>query len=171
MPAQASVLDLVIAALLLLLAVRGMVRGIVPELGGVLSVFIAVIASGNKALHDWAAGWLAPLLDDPGWADFIAYIGVFFIVFILLRLLFQALERAFGERAPGWIDRGLGGMAGAVKGLIACTVLLVCLSYVAPDSRLRQDSFLAPYFAGFWEEVSEFTNGVHKLPDLSAPEL
>jgi membrane protein required for colicin V production len=165
-PVQAGVLDLIITGLVLLFTVRGLVRGVIPELGGVLSVVSAVIAAGNRNAHDLVRSWFASLLPDPGWADLAAYIGVFLVLFVILRMFFQILERLVSRRAPGWIDRGLGGLAGAVKGLVACTLILVCLAYTAPESGFRRDSLLAPGFNSFWSGVSGLTGGSYKLPAL-----
>lgn len=166
MPIQVGVLDLVLAGLLLLFLLRGLVRGIVPELGGVLSILLAVLASGSRPVHERATGWFDAILTDQGWSDLAAYVSVFLVVFILMRMLFQILERLTSEKAPGWLDRGLGAIAGAVKGIVGCTLILVCLSYVAPESDLRQSSMLAPYFNEFWAGVSELTGGAHKLPRM-----
>lgn len=166
MPVQVGALDLILAGLLLLFTVRGLVRGLVPELGGALSIPLAVFACGNSSLHGLAADWFAALLPDPGWADFAAYAGVFLAVYVVARLIFQILERLVSDRAPGWLDRGLGGLAGAVKGLLAGTLLLVCLAYAAPESDFRQSSLLAPWFNEFWDGVSELTGGAQKLPRL-----
>ena len=166
MPLQVGVLDLILAALLLLFLVRGLVRGIVPELGGVLSILLAVLASGSGTLHNKVAGWYDALLPDPGWSDLAAYVSVFLAVFIIARMLFQILERLASEKAPGWLDRGLGGLAGFIKGLLACTIILVCLAYLAPESNFRKSSLLAPYFNSFWSQVSELTGGAHRLPRL-----
>lgn len=171
MPFAIGLLDLVIFGLLLLFAVRGLVRGLVPELAGVLSILLAVLLAANNALHSALAGFMQKLLPDPGWADFVTYILVFVAAFILLRMVFQILERALTSHAPGWLDRGLGGLAGTLKGLVACTLLLICLAYVAPDSQFRRESRLAPYFNDFWEELSELSGGIQQLPKLSLPRL
>lgn len=167
MPVQVGVLDLILLGLMLLFAVRGLVRGFVPELGGVLSLLLAVLAAGSSGLHDLVTRWFAALLPDAGWADLAAYIAVFLVVFVILYMLFQILERLVSDKAPSWLDRGLGGVAGAVKGLVACTLLLVCLAYVAPESNFRQASILAPKFNSFWASISDISGGSHKLPDLS----
>lgn len=163
-PVQAGVLDLILACLMLLFAVRGLVRGIVPELGGVFSILLAVLAAGSRAIHEKTAGWFDALLPDPGWSDLAAYVSVFLAVFIVMRMIFQILERLASEKAPGWLDRGLGGLAGALKGLLACTLVLVCLAYMAPESNFRQSSLSAPYFNSFWSAVSDLTGGAHRLP-------
>ena len=167
MPVQVGVLDLIILGLLLLLTVRGLVRGFVPELGGVLSLLLAIVAAGSLRLHEAVAGWFASLLPDPGWADLASYAAVFLVVFIILRMVFQILERLVSDKAPGWLDRGLGGLAGAIKGLGACTVILVCLAYAAPESKLRQASILAPKINSFWNAVSDLSGGAYKLPRLA----
>lgn len=169
-PLQVGSLDIVLAALLLLFTVRGLVRGIVPELSGVLSILLALFAAGNRSLHNLAASWLDNVLPDSGWSDFVAYIVIFLAVFIIVRMLFQIVENLVTDKAPGWIDRLLGGAAGAVKGFAACTILLFCLAYIAPESSFRQTSVLAPYLDSLWGSLSELSDGMHKLPDLSVPQ-
>lgn len=166
MPIQPGILDLVIFGLMLLFVVRGLVRGIVPELGSVLAILLAVLVSGSRAPHELAAGWFDTLLPDKGWSDFAAYVSVFLAVYLVMRMVFQILERLVSEKAPGWLDRTLGGLAGSIKGLLACTLILFCLAYAAPDSELRRSSLLAPHFNSFWSAVSDLTGGAYKLPKL-----
>ena len=171
LPLQFGILDLILAGFLLLFTLRGLARGLVPELGGLLSLLIAIGVSGSKPVHEAVTGFMENLLPDPGWAGFAAYVVVFIGLFIILRMLFQMLERVFSKQAPGWLDRGLGALAGFAKGIVACTIILVCLAYIAPESNFRQSSLMASYFNGFWHGVSSLIGGGHKLPELSMLEM
>lgn len=171
LPLQFGILDLVLAGLLLLFTLRGLARGLVPELGSLLSLLIAIGVTGNRTVHETVTDFMKNLLPDPGWASFAAYVVVFLGLFIILRMLFQILERVFSKQAPGWLDRSLGALAGFAKGIVSCTIILVCLSYIAPESNFRQASVMAPYFNEFWHGINSLTGGGHKLPELSLPEI
>lgn len=171
MPFSVGLLDLALLGLFVLFTMRGLVRGLVPELAGVLSIVLALLLAANKSLHEAVAAFMRKLLPDPAWADLLTYLLVFLVFFILLRMLFQMLERAVTAHAPSWLDRSLGGLAGAVKGFAACTLLLVCLAYAAPDSDFRRNSLLAGHFNDFWEEVDDLSGGIQRLPKLALPRL
>lgn len=127
--------------------------------------------SGNQYVHNTVTELLEELLPDPGWSSFAAYIVVFLGVYVISRMIFQILERVFTKQAPGWLDRILGALAGLAKGLVACTIVLVCIAYIAPESNFRQASVMAPYFNDFWNGVSSLTGGAQQLPELSLPQL
>lgn len=161
-----SILDLTMAAIILLLALRGALRGLILELSGLAAALLGFIVSGNTRIHIWAAGQIGVFLSDPAWGDFLAYIGIFIMVFILVSILFNLFDRLLAARAPNRTTRFLGALAGAVKGMCVCTLVLLCLRYVAPHSQIRRDSLLIPYINEFWTAVSRMTGGLQTLPDL-----
>lgn len=161
-----SVLDLAMAAIILLLALRGALRGLVLELSGLTAALLGFIISGNVHVHAWGTKQINVFLSDPAWSDFLAYIGIFIMVFILVSILFNLFNRLLVARAPNRTTRFLGALAGAVKGLCLCTLVLLCLRYVAPHSKIRRNSLLAPYINDFWAAISRMTDGLQTLPDL-----
>lgn len=169
MPTTINSLDLVMAVIILLLGLRGMLHGFIAEISGLVALLMAVFAAGNSTLNGEVARLLSGILTDPAWAHLLSYVGIFIAVFLLAATLFRIADKILSAKTPNWVDRLLGLLAGGIKGVVFCTLLLVCIYYLAPDSQIRRGSMLAPYMNELWENISRATDGFHKLPELGLP--
>lgn len=104
-------------------AVLGVIRGFVTE---VISLFswVAAIAA-LKFLHAPAAKFLSAYVGTPGGAAVLAFALVFGIVFIAGKLIAGSLGRRTRQSVLGPVDRLLGLGFGALKGLLAATLLFL----------------------------------------------
>lgn len=104
-------------------AVLGVIRGFVTE---VISLFswVAAIAA-LKLLHAPASKFLAAYVGTPGGAAVLAFALVFGIVFIAGKLIAGSLGRRTRQSVLGPVDRVLGLGFGALKGLLAATLLFL----------------------------------------------
>ena len=107
-----SVLDLIVALVLLLTVVRGLMTGFINTLFSLAAWMLAFW------LGKWGATSVEPLLplglDNPA----IRYFAGFALVFLVLAHVLATLIRAIGLGAA---DRVMGGAIGLVKGLVILT--------------------------------------------------
>jgi len=125
-------LDLVVAAVALLLGVAGARRGAAPQLAGWAALVVAVLAArpGAHLLGPTFATWLHAV---PGTAAVAAGFATFVVVIVAARLILTAVLRGVltlgnpERRAP---DRFLGFLLGAAKALAIAWVVLSALAFV-----------------------------------------
>ena len=130
---------LVIAAFTLI----SLFRGVVAELVGLVSWLGSLLAAKLLApsVGDWLSGSLKP--------HALAVVAAFIGVFLLARLLQTLLTSSAGAAGLGGVNRLLGGVFGAVKGVLAVTlVVLVCAFTDLPKSEEWRHSQTAFVFEG-----------------------
>ena len=107
-----AIIDIVFAVLIVVLAIRGVIRGFVAEFGSVAALFVGF--GGAIALYKSVAALLGR------W-------------FLLLYLLVKALERLlaalFDKLALERLDRAIGFFLGLAEGLLLVGVLLFLLNW------------------------------------------
>ena len=133
------------AALLLLLTLIGVVKGLTRLVVGMTALVAAFVVAAAR--HGQVAAALVGRFEMPALvASAIGY-GVVFIGVMLVAALVLPLVRALVRMAMlAWADRLAGavaGLAGAV--LIAGSVVVPVLAYVPAGDRLLAESQLAPY--------------------------
>ena len=78
-----------------------------------------------------------------------AFIGVFLLARLLFRLLQALLTSSAGAAGLGGANRLLGGVFGAVKGVLAVTLaVLACAFTDLPKSDEWQNAYSSPFFEG-----------------------
>ena len=144
-----SVLDIVLAALLLFGLVRGLINGLFVEVASL----VALVAGVYGAIHfsDFAANFL---MDKTEWSEKTINITAFAITFVVIVLVIalagKALTKLADFAALGIINKILGGLFGALKiGLILSVVLIVfdSLNSTIPftDEESLEDSIPVSY--------------------------
>ncbi len=155
-------IDMVLAAVIVLSAVLGFVRGFVGIVVGLLSWLLAGWAAfqfGNQAAQAWAAP------DPPGTGHLLGgYLGVFLAVMLVVSLLGLLLRGALRLALLGGVDRLLGGLLGVVRGGLIGAVLLLLAGFTSlPTDPAWQQSRLRPWLQPVvaWMQA--------QLPDVSQP--
>ena len=152
-----SVLDIVLAALLLFGLVRGLINGLFVEVASL----VALVAGVYGAIHfsDFAANFL---MDKTEWSEKTINITAFAITFVVIVLVIalagKALTKLADFAALGIINKILGGLFGALKiGLILSVVLIVfdSLNSTIPftDEESLEDSILHEPVKGFAPKI------------------
>jgi membrane protein required for colicin V production len=126
-------IDVVLAVVLALFALRGLFRGFARELFSLLGLIGGVVLAVTR--YAAAADMLPPAM--PGeLRPFVAFVILFFAVMLGARLAGALVHRALGIVWLSPLDRVAGALFGAAKGaaLVGCLVLL--LRYLAPSATL-----------------------------------
>jgi membrane protein required for colicin V production len=127
MPTDLTGFDYVVLALIGLLAVMGLVRGLVVE-----AMSLAAWVAGGvvvRLFHHPVTAWLAPRTGGEASAAAVAFLLLFFGTVILGRLLAGLLGGATRRVGLGGMDRVLGLGFGAVKGVILASILFLLVGF------------------------------------------
>jgi membrane protein required for colicin V production len=143
-----SYLDLGLLAVVLISALLAMLRGLTREVMAIVSWGVAA----GAAVYFYPL--LLPKLNDPASPVFIAkdalrpYVAgaaVFFVVLIVVSVITIRLSNAILDSKIGALDRSLGFVFGAARGLLLCAIAFIFFNWLAPDgaesSTLRNQWF------------------------------
>ncbi len=140
-----NVVDIVLGIFIAVLAIRGLIRGLIKEVFGLAALVGGVILSdmfgkqfGNVIYHHITV------------SATVAYVSAFFIVFIVVYLGFllvgYVLSSLIKAIQLGWLDRVFGLAFGALKAFLMIAILVFVvrnfpfLSYLNKD--LENNSFI-----------------------------
>jgi membrane protein required for colicin V production len=129
-----QILDVVLAILLIVLAIRGAFRGLVEELSAMAALVLGVWAGLFFRLQ--AAAFIRSRWTDldPRLAilpDILGFLAVLVAVFLLVKLIGLLLKGITERIMLGGLDRLLGTAFGAVEGLAASALILFILQLLA----------------------------------------
>jgi membrane protein required for colicin V production len=127
--------DIIVLVLLGASAVIGFVRGAVREVMTV-AAFLIAIAAAIFGLR--LSGPLARAVVHPAWlGDTVAVLGVFFVIYTLLRIVSGGLSRRL-HHVPvlGAADRMVGSGLGLARGLVVLGVFNLAIHLVPPAAGL-----------------------------------
>lgn len=134
-----------ILLVLFLSMLLGLVRGGVKEILSLSAWVLAFIAA--KSFAESAAVFVPAFITTPA----IRYLGGFLLVFIAVMVLSMLLSLLLSESLKaaglGPIDRLLGFIFGAIRGLFIVTTLVLLAGLTAlPKTELWQQSYITPMF-------------------------
>lgn len=118
-----TALDIIVLLLVGGGAVLGLMRGFVTEVISLFSWVAAIFAL--KLFHAPATAMLKGFVGTPGGAAVLAFALVFAVVFIAGKLIAGSLGRRTKQSVLGPVDRVLGLGFGALKGLLAATLIFL----------------------------------------------
>jgi len=129
-----TILDAAVLALVLLSAVLAMVRGFSREVLSIASWVIAGIAA--LYLHTAVMPLIANYVDSELISQIVAAAAVFFIVLIIATFITMKLADAVVDSRVGPLDRSLGFLFGAARGIIVCAVAIWFLDFFASNREI-----------------------------------
>ena len=138
-----STLDIVFAAMILLSAVRCAFRGFVTEVLAVAAVIFGI--GGAIAFSGMGGRLLETYLGSSVWNQVIAFLAIFIVVYLILKLLEGFLSRLLERLHLDRLDRSLGLFLGIAEGVIAVIVVIFVMK-IQPFfdiDALLSDSFIA----------------------------
>ena len=156
-----KILDLILLIPLLIGAYTGYKKGLVMELIGIIALILAVLGAfkllqtGIEFLNKYIPAYnnLIP---------FIAFIGIFIGILILVNLIGKLTKRFLDLTILGAFDNVAGAIIGIFKwAFLVSIVLWLCLqvNLVIP-ARLTENSFLYPYIVDFAPTVGHYISAI-----------
>jgi membrane protein required for colicin V production len=138
-----TVLDFIFAGLLAVIIIRCAVRGLVEEIMSIAALLLGV--AGAFFLYPPGAAFIRTMLDLRFIPEILAFVGIFVIIFILVKVVEYMLRDIIMRINLGWLDRLLGFVFGIAEGFVIIS-LLVFVIYIQPVFKvgeLLQNSFFA----------------------------
>ncbi len=160
--------DLVIAVVLLLGAIRGYQKGFFHEVatlaGLVAGVFLAVLASNMAGrIAENLVNWNIQVV------KIVAFVIVFVLVAWLIRMLGVLLTNLFKALMLGFINRLAGFFTGLLKWALILAVLFMVVDFFDPEralitNRMRTNSFFFPQLEFLYDYITNMI-GFENFPD------
>ena len=125
-----SVFDLIIFAILAVLTLRGIWKGMVSQIVSVASYFVCwLVATRFGSL-------VAPTIPlEAPWDQVVAMAVIFFITLIGIRFARAALEKLIKDWHLEKLNKALGGALGFTKGLLLCLIITFFAVMLSETSR------------------------------------
>lgn len=125
-----SYLDLGLIAVILLSAFLAMLRGFTREVLAIASWGAAALAA--IYLHPIVLPYVKPYIAKDVIALAVSAAAVFFVVLIVVSLVTVKLSDVILDSKVGALDRSLGFLFGAVRGLLLCVIAFVFFNWLVP---------------------------------------
>jgi membrane protein required for colicin V production len=125
-----SYLDLGLIVVILISAFLAMLRGFTREVLAIAAWGAAALAA--IYLHPLALPYVKPYIAKDVIALAVAAAAVFFVTLIAVSLITIKLSDAILDSKIGALDRSLGFLFGAVRGLLLCVIAFVFFSWLVP---------------------------------------
>jgi membrane protein required for colicin V production len=125
MPIHFNELDIAFCVVLTVMAIRGVIRGFVAEVLSAASVVLALIVAA--LLTNVVSGIIISLFGESMWAPVAAFLGLFVIVYIIVKLLEGTIHHGVEKLNLENLDKALGFLLGLLEGFLAIGVILFIL--------------------------------------------
>lgn len=136
--------DWVILAVVVVSTFASLVRGFIAEAFSLAALVVATVAA--IVFTTTLSQWLASLIESPMARTLLAFAALFIGTLIVGSIVGRLLRRLVHASGLGGIDRGLGLLFGAVRGLLIVMVVALGLALTpAMDSVAWKESKLLPY--------------------------
>jgi len=160
-----GIIDAVLLIIIGVFAVKGLIKGLVMEIFGLLALVAGYIV-GFKYSHVFAKPVEALGLDEKA-ADAIGYVVGFLVAYIIVVLVGNLLSKAFKEVKLGSVNRGGGFLFGGIKAAVILGLILSSIITVAPKSSTFSKNLQDGMISGKLAKVSPFVYKVmNKIPDV-----
>ncbi|MFH1139416.1 MAG: CvpA family protein [Pseudomonadota bacterium] len=137
-------LDLTLAIVLLFFFLRGIFRGFVKEIAGIVGLILGFMVA--NASFQAAADLLKPYLQNPSYRQAAGFTAVFIVVFVLVGVAGVIFDKIV-KIAVSRVANGLWGAGiGLLKGLVLSAVLLmIATGFIKPENNFFKNSVSWPY--------------------------
>ncbi len=157
-----NVLDIVLAAILLIALLRGLWTGFSRALASLLGMVGGFVVAARY--YQMVALKLVPWLANEAARSLTAFFIIFLIIYLAFVIAGILLRGVLAAVKLSWMDRIMGGVMGLLKGVVASALILFLLTLtLQPGNSLIKQSVLAP-------RISEVTRVMISFvpPDIKA---
>ena len=149
---QINRLDTALLIILLFFSVKGLIRGLVQEVAGLLGVAAGIVLARTFSAQ------FAPVLSQygvsPGFAPMLSMALLFLAGILAVGLVAHALHRMLESAFAGGIDRMLGLLAGLAKGLLFAGVIGYIAVRLLPNVQVVRESQILPPLMRFIQSLA-----------------
>jgi membrane protein required for colicin V production len=124
-------LDLVFIALVLALTGRGIWRGFINDLSGLLGLVLGYLFAGPLSEH--VEPFLEAFIDSAGLRHGVAYYLSLFVLYLAVVFLGKIATQLSKIILLGWLNRVLGALSGLAKGLFIAALVALPLRWFGDE--------------------------------------
>jgi membrane protein required for colicin V production len=150
-----SALDIAICVILAYFLIRGIFRGLVKEVVGILGLFVAFWAASAY----WKAGadQLTPIIDSGTYRAVLSFVVIYLIVYFLIGLMSVFVDKIVKITITP-LSSGLAGAGlGLFKGAALCVIVLAAsTAFLKSDHTFYTDSWTWPKAEPLCQKVKEW---------------
>ncbi|MDR0622125.1 MAG: CvpA family protein [Deltaproteobacteria bacterium] len=150
-----SALDIAICVILAYFLIRGIFRGLIKEVVGILGLFVAFWAANVY----WKAGadQLTPIIDSATYRGVLSFVVIYLIVYFLIGLMSVFVDKIVKITITP-VSSGLAGAGlGLFKGAALCVIVLAAsTAFLKPTHTFYTDSWAWPKAKPLCEKVKEW---------------
>lgn len=126
-----SYLDLGVIVIVLISALLAMVRGFTREVLAIASWGAAAVAA--IYFHPYLLPYVKPYISKDTVAIAVSAAIVFFVTLIVVSVITVKISDAILDSKVGPLDRSLGFVFGAVRGILLCVIAFVFFNWLVPE--------------------------------------
>ncbi len=132
-----TLLDGILLAIMLVSAVLAMVRGFSREVLSIVSWIAAAAAAFYlyNQMTPFVQQYMPSIASDKTIANIIAAAGVFFITLIVVSVITMKIADFIIDSRIGALDRTLGFLFGAARGILLVTVAMLFFTWLVPEDQ------------------------------------
>ncbi|MDR2140676.1 MAG: CvpA family protein [Deltaproteobacteria bacterium] len=138
-----SALDIALTVILAYFFIRGVFRGLVKEIVGILGLFVAFWAASSY----WSIGseQLTPLTDNSTFRGVLSFMIIYMVIYFLIGLISIFVDKIVKMTITPFVSGLFGAFLGALKGVILCGIILAATTaFVRPDQAFYTESTVWP---------------------------
>ncbi len=136
--------DWIILAVLLSSVLLAAAEGVFLELFSLAGVILGLVFAAWE--YPRLAPWFLQFVKTQRTANLAGFLAIFFGTMLLAGIAGRLARWAVSKIGLRWIDRLLGAVFGAVRGVAVVSISLMGIVAFAPQSQPIMESQLAPYF-------------------------
>jgi membrane protein required for colicin V production len=139
-----NLLDIIIIVILGYCLVRGIFRGLIKEVSGIIGVLGGFYAA--YSYYQQLAQFLSQWISDTSIQNILSFMLLFCAVLIIVSIIGIVVKYLLNIAFLGWTARITGGIFGILKGvLISCVIIFSLTAFLPKGAPIVKESFLAPY--------------------------
>jgi membrane protein required for colicin V production len=148
-------LDIIFCFFLIFFIVKGFIRGFIKE----LAVIVGALAGFYFAYSYYPlfASEIVKLIPNFKYTGIASFSLIFVATFMIALLLGAFINYVLKLAVLKWLDRSLGAIIGALKGIFLISILLIALTAFLPrGNSFIKNSFTAPYVLVISNKIVKF---------------
>jgi len=144
-----AVIDIIFIVLIVITSIRGAFSGMIGELISLAALFISLLLAA--VFYSDGAKWLQSRSSLEDAAAVLAFIAIFLLSFILLKMLQKGVVYLINETPFESVDKLLGFFFGILEGILLCFLVVYLLNFqtLFDTSAMVRDSRFVPYIERF----------------------
>lgn len=141
-------LDIIIAIIVLLFALKGLRKGLIIEVITLLAFAVGIY--GAMHFSDFTASHLEEVMEvNPKYLNTVAFVMTFILVVVVVNLVGRAVSELVKKLNLGFLDRLGGFVFGAALGVLLCSVFVMVFNNLQllglVKEEVKKESKLYPY--------------------------